>query len=132
MSDLWAQERADRLSKASPLADRMRPAELDEVIGQASVLGKDSLLRRLITSDKMGSILLWGPPGTGKTTIASLIARHTGRRFISANASMIGVKDIREAIDASRRHIESGDKATILFLDEQINACRSRTLFIFF
>lgn len=126
MSDLWAQERADRLSKASPLADRMRPAELDEVIGQASVLGKDSLLRRLITSDKMGSILLWGPPGTGKTTIASLIARHTGRRFISANASMIGVKDIREAIDASRRHIESGDKATILFLDEIHRFSRSQ------
>ena len=118
MSDLWAQERADRLSKASPLADRMRPTELDQVVGQAPVLGEGSLLRRLISSDRMGSILLWGPPGTGKTTIASLIARHTGRRFISANASMIGVKDIRDAIDASRRHIESGEKATILFLDE--------------
>ena len=126
MSDLWAQERADRLSQASPLADRMRPTELDEVIGQEPVLGEDTLLRRLIVSDRMGSILLWGPPGTGKTTIASLIARQTGRRFISANAAMIGVRDIREAIDSSRRHIEAGDKATILFLDEIHRFSRSQ------
>ena len=126
MSDLWAQERADRLSQASPLADRMRPVELDDVVGQEPVLGQGSLLRRLIVSDRMGSVLLWGPPGTGKTTIASLIAHQTGRRFISANAAMIGVKDIREAIDSSRRHIESGEKATILFLDEIHRFSRSQ------
>ena len=74
----------------------------------------------------MGSVLLWGPPGTGKTTIASLIAHQTGRRFISANAAMIGVKDIRDAIDSSRRHIESGEKATILFLDEIHRFSRSQ------
>ena len=126
MSDLWAQERADRLSQASPLADRMRPVELDDVVGQEPVLGQGSLLRRLIVSDRMGSVLLWGPPGTGKTTIASLIAHQTGRRFISANAAMIGVKDIRDAIDSSRRHIESGEKATILFLDEIHRFSRSQ------
>ncbi|MEE2906785.1 MAG: replication-associated recombination protein A [Planctomycetota bacterium] len=118
MGDLWAQERADRLSRARPLADRMRPATLQEVIGQDAVLGPESLLRRMILADRMGSVLLWGPPGTGKTTIASLIANHTGRPYIAANASMIGVREIRDTIEASRRQIEAGKPGTILFLDE--------------
>ena len=126
MSDLWAQERADRLSNASPLADRMRPSTLDEVVGQTTVLGEGSLLRKLIVSDRLGSILIWGPPGTGKTTIASLIAARTGRRFVSTNASMIGVREIREVIDTSRRNIEAGEKATILFLDEIHRFSRSQ------
>ena len=118
MAELWAQEHAERLAEARPLADRMRPTTLDEVIGQAQVLGPDTLLRRMITADRMGSILLWGPPGTGKTTIASLVAGHTGRHFVMANASMIGVREIREIIDGSRRRLEEGRPGTILFLDE--------------
>ena len=92
MGDLWAQERAERLAQARPLADRMRPARLEDVIGQEDVIGPGTLLRRMIQADRMGSVVLWGPPGTGKTTIASLIANHTGRPFISANATMIGVR----------------------------------------
>ncbi len=118
MSDLWAQERADRMAQARPLADRMRPDQLEDVIGQKSVIGPDTLLRRMILADRMGSVLLWGPPGTGKTTIASLIANHTGRPFVSANASMIGVREIRDLIEASRRQLESGKPGSILFLDE--------------
>ncbi|MBG79658.1 MAG: AAA family ATPase [Phycisphaerae bacterium] len=118
MAELWAQEHAERLAKARPLADRMRPASLDEVVGQQQVLGPDTLLRRMITADRLGSILLWGPPGTGKTTIASLVAGHTGRHFVMANASMVGVREIRDVIDDSRRRLEEGRPGTILFLDE--------------
>ncbi|MAT82141.1 MAG: AAA family ATPase [Phycisphaerae bacterium] len=118
MGDLWAQERAERLAQARPLADRMRPARLEDVIGQEDVIGPGTLLRRMIQADRMGSVVLWGPPGTGKTTIASLIANHTGRPFISANATMIGVREIRDLIDESRRQLENGKPATLLFLDE--------------
>ena len=118
MAELWAQEHAERLAEARPLADRMRPTSLDEVVGQAHVLGQDTLLRRMITADRLGSILLWGPPGTGKTTIASLVAGHTGRHFVMANASMIGVREIRDVIDDSRRRLQEGRPGTILFLDE--------------
>ncbi|MCH2132521.1 MAG: replication-associated recombination protein A [Phycisphaerales bacterium] len=118
MGDLWAQQKADRLAQAKPLADRMRPTTLDEVVGQAHVLGPGTLLHRMITADRMGSILLWGPPGTGKTTIAALVAKHTGRTFVSTNASMIGVREIRDVIDQSCRRIQEGGTGTILFLDE--------------
>ncbi len=118
MGELWAQEEEDRLTAASPLADRIRPASLDEVVGQDDLLGPEGLLRRLMTADRMGSLLLWGPPGTGKTTIASLIARQSGKLFLSANAALIGVREIRDAIEQSRRRLREGKPGVVLFLDE--------------
>jgi putative ATPase len=100
------------------LADRMRPSTLDEYIGQQHIVGKGKLLRRAIEADKLTSIILYGPPGSGKTTLANIISNHTESEFIKLNAVDASVKDVREVIDQAKQHKVLYGKKTILFLDE--------------
>ena len=108
----------DRLAQQAPLAARMRPRTLEEIVGQPHLLGDGAPLRALIESDRLSSIILWGPPGTGKTTLARIVASRTNREFVSLSAVTAGVKDVREAIEAARRRLVDDERGTILFLDE--------------
>ena len=96
------------------MAVRMRPRELSELVGQAELVAPGSPLRRLIDGATASSVILWGPPGTGKTTIASLVSRAGGRRFVELSAVTAGVKDVRAAIDTARMSATP----TVLFIDE--------------
>ncbi|WP_213454282.1 replication-associated recombination protein A [Rhizomonospora bruguierae] len=102
----------------SPLAVRMRPASLDELIGQDHLLAPGAPLRQLVTGTTPMSVILWGPPGSGKTTIAHLVATATDRRFVAMSALSAGVKDVRAVIDTARRQRRSGGAQTVLFIDE--------------
>ena len=104
-------------SASAPLAVRMRPAALDEVVGQGHLLGSGSPLRRLVEGTGAASVILYGPPGTGKTTIASLISRATGRRYEALSALTAGVKEVRAVVDEARRALLRGEQ-TVLFIDE--------------
>ncbi|MBC7303826.1 MAG: AAA family ATPase, partial [Nocardia sp.] len=108
---------AFRRDSGAPLAVRMRPANLDEVIGQGHLLGPGSPLRRLVEGSGAASVLLYGPPGTGKTTLASLLSQATGRRFEALSALSAGVKEVRAVIDLARRRLTAGEQ-TVLFIDE--------------
>ena len=101
-----------------PLASRMRPRTLDEFVGQDHILGPGRLLRRAIQADRLSSLILYGPPGTGKTTLARVIANTTASEFLSLNAVLSGVKEVREAIDVAQRNRELYGRRTILFVDE--------------
>ncbi len=106
------------MRRVQPLAVRMRPRTLEEFRGQRHILGEGKLLRRMLEADVMTSLILHGPPGTGKTTLAELISLHTRRHFERENAASVGVKRIREVVDDSVRRLQSTGKRTILFLDE--------------
>lgn len=106
-----------RRDSGAPLAVRMRPQSLDEVIGQQHLLGPGSPLRRLVEGSGAASVLLYGPPGTGKTTLASLLSQATGRRFEALSALSAGVKEVRAVIDVARRRLTVGEQ-TVLFIDE--------------
>ncbi|HEX6248397.1 MAG TPA: AAA family ATPase, partial [Nocardioidaceae bacterium] len=103
---------------SAPLAVRMRPRTLDELVGQQHLLAPGSPLRRLIEGDQPMSLLLWGPPGTGKTTIASIVSGQTNRRFVEVSAVAAGVKEVRAAIDSARHELSRGGRETVLFVDE--------------
>jgi putative ATPase len=116
--DLFASARDERLHERAPLAARLRPRNLDEVVGQEHLLGQGRPLRVLIEGDRLSSVVLWGPPGTGKTTIARLIAGVTAKAFEPLSAVSAGVKDVREVVDRARDRLGEHDQGTILFLDE--------------
>ncbi|MFW6253264.1 MAG: AAA family ATPase, partial [bacterium] len=105
-------------TRSQPLAARMRPRTLDEFIGQEHIVGPGRLLRRAIAADQLGSLILSGPPGTGKTTLAQVIAGTTRSAFISLNAVLGGVKDVRDAVSKARDHRDLHGRKTILFVDE--------------
>ena len=103
---------------SAPLAVRMRPRTLDELVGQQHLLAGGSPLRRLIEGDQPMSLLLWGPPGTGKTTIAAIVSQQTNRRFVEVSAVAAGVKEVRASINAARSELARGGSETVLFIDE--------------
>jgi putative ATPase len=118
VNDLFAERRRLKLDAAAPLALRMRPQTLDEFAGQQHILGPGKLLRRMLDADVITSLILHGPPGTGKTTLAELIAKSSRRVFVRENAASVGVKRIREIIDEGARRLADDGPRTILFLDE--------------
>ena len=103
---------------SAPLAVRMRPRTIDELVGQQQLRAAGSPLRRLIEGDQSMSLLLWGPPGTGKTTIAAIVSQQTRRRFVEVSAVAAGVKDVRAAIDGARAELVRSGQETVLFVDE--------------
>ncbi len=116
--DLFEAAAAARRRQSAPLADRMRPRTLDEYVGQGHILAKGSLLRRAVEADRVTSLILFGPPGTGKTTLARIIANTTRKHFASLNAVLAGVKDIREQVAAAQERLRLHGQGTILFVDE--------------
>ena len=116
--DLFEYMRANSAKEESPLAKRMRPTALEEVVGQEHILGSDKLLYRVIKADKLSSIILYGPPGTGKTTLAKVIANTTSAAFRELNATTSGKKDIEEVVKEAKDNLGMYGKKTILFVDE--------------
>jgi putative ATPase len=117
MSLFAAAEEAHR-QQALPLAARMRPASLEEFVGQRHFLGEGKLLRRLLAADRLGSVIFYGPPGTGKTTLARLLATASRARFQQLNAVTSGVKELRETIEAAQNRLAADGQRTLLFIDE--------------
>ncbi len=116
--DLFEYMRSNTMEKESPLASRLRPATLDEVVGQKHIIGKDKLLYRAIKADKLSSIIFYGPPGTGKTTLAKVIANTTSAEFKQLNATVAGKKDMEAVVEEAKASLGMYGKKTILFIDE--------------
>lgn len=116
--DLFSASAAQRLEERQPLAARLRPLRLDDVVGQQHLLGPGKPLRRLIEADRLSSVILWGPAGTGKTSLAKVVARTTQRAFVELSATSAGVKDVRAVLDDAQRRLGERGMGTILFLDE--------------
>ena len=128
--DLFTAAAERTLRDQAPLAARLRPRNLDDIVGQAHLLGVDGPLRKLIEADRLSSAILWGPPGVGKTTIAEVIALVTKRHFVRLSAVTAGVKDVREVIDVARNRLGQQQQRTIVFVDEihRFNAAQQDSL----
>ncbi|MBN2057101.1 AAA family ATPase, partial [bacterium] len=116
--DLFSSSLKRLQEQSAPLAARLRPRTLDDFVGQEHIIGPGRLLRRAIQADQLSSLLFWGPPGSGKTTLAAIIANTTKSRFHTINAVLAGVKDIRAAIAAAQERLSHYSQRTILFIDE--------------
>jgi putative ATPase len=116
--DLFSSAAEDALSANAPLAARLRPRTLDDIVGQEQLLGAGQPLRTLVEGDRLSSVILWGPPGTGKTTLAQAIAAHTSKAFEQLSAVSAGVKDVRDVLERARHRLGERGQGTILFLDE--------------
>ncbi|NDH11415.1 MAG: AAA family ATPase, partial [Actinobacteria bacterium] len=128
--DLFAAAAEERLSGRSPLAARLRPRNLDDVVGQRHLLAPGRPLRALIEGDRLSSVIFWGPPGTGKTSLSRLIASTTEKVFVELSAVTASVKDVREEIASARHRLGERGTGTILFLDEvhRFNKAQQDTL----
>ncbi len=118
MADLWSQQRRRKRAAVEPLARRLRPRGVEDILGQDHILGEGKLLRRMLEADRLTSAVFWGPPGTGKTATAEVIARHTGRHVERANAALTGVAEIRRILEESSVRLETEDRRTLVLLDE--------------
>src|SRR5919109_802167 len=118
MGDLFSDAARERAGEVAPLAQRLRPRTLDEFVGQEHVLREGAALRRAIAEDRVRSSIFYGPPGSGKTTLARIIAATTGAAFEELSAVSATVKDVREVVDRARERLGTSGKRTILFLDE--------------
>lgn len=116
--DIFEYMREQNMQNESPLASRLRPSTLEEVVGQQHIIGKDKLLYRAIKADKLSSIIFYGPPGTGKTTLAKVIANTTKAEFLSINATAAGKKDMEQVVEQAKNNQGMYGKKTILFIDE--------------
>ncbi|MCR5742426.1 MAG: replication-associated recombination protein A [Lachnospiraceae bacterium] len=116
--DLFDYMREEKMKDESPLAARLRPTTIDEVVGQEHILGKDKLLTRAIKADKLSSVIFYGPPGTGKTTLAKVIANTTKADFKQINATVAGKKDMEEVVEGAKKTLGMYGRGTILFIDE--------------
>src|SRR3954466_13148152 len=116
--DLFQDARKKNLAAAAPLAVRMRPATIEEFVGQQHFLGPGKLLRRMLEADRLTSVIFYGPPGTGKTTLAQLIAGYTKSHFEQVNAAAVGVKEVRQILEAAKERLGHSGERTVLFLDE--------------
>ena len=118
--DLFEYAKSKTLDQESPLASRLRPRTLDEVVGQQHIVGKDKLLYRAIKADKLTSVIFYGPPGTGKTTLAKVIANTTSASFTQINATVAGKKDMEAVVKQAQDDLGMYGKKTILFIDSYV------------
>jgi putative ATPase len=116
--DLFEHSRQEQFKQEAPLAHRMRPRHFNEFVGQRHIVGEGRLLRRMIETDRLTSIILWGPPGSGKTTLATIIAEHTKSAFETLSAVLAGVKELREVFDQAKERWSMYGQRTVLFVDE--------------
>ena len=116
--DLFEYAAESRKTEEAPLAARMRPRTLDEVVGQEEIIGKGKLLYRAIQADRLSSIVLYGPPGVGKTTLAKVIANTTSADFHQVNATIAGKKDMEQVVETAKQNLGGYNRKTILFIDE--------------